>query len=117
MRLLEHQAKTLLRRFGLELTEPRVVASPRAAMEAATELGLPVVLKAQVPLGGRGKAGAVRIVSAFEAVAPAARAILGMKVRGFPVATVSVERRVEFARELYAGIAWDTGAKLPVALA
>ena len=116
MRLLEHQAKTLLGRFGIELTESHLVATPNEATRAATSIGAPVVLKAQVPFGGRGRAGAVKVVSILDEVAPAARSILGMELRGFPVTTLSVERKVDVRDELYVGVVWDTSAKLPAAL-
>src|ERR1051325_2038397 len=111
MRLLEHQSKNLLKSFDLRFTEARVVDSPDAAAEAAREFGRTVVLKAQVPFGGRGKAGAVKFADTPEAAKRVANELLGMHLRGVKVTTVSVEPKIPFTRELYAGIAWDTIAK------
>src|SRR5207253_10629314 len=76
----------------------------------------PVVLKAQVPFGGRGKAGAVKFANTTAEARQAAAELLRMELRGVNVASVSVEPKLTFTRELYVGIAWDTLAKLPVAL-
>ncbi len=116
MRLLEHQSKTLLGRFGLTMTEPTVVNSADAAAEAVRALGKPAVLKAQVPFGGRGKAGAIDFADSPAAASAAAARLLGLTLRSIRVAAVSVEPKLSFTRELYAGITWDTAAKLPVAL-
>lgn len=116
MKLLEHQAKKLLTGFGLRFTEARLATSPAEAGKAAAELGMPVVLKAQVPFGGRGKAGAVKFVSGAEDAERAAQELIGHEFRGHTVTCVSIEPRVVFVRELYVGITWDTAAKLPVAI-
>lgn len=116
MRLLEHQSKKLLSSFGLRFTEAIVVDSATEAADAARKLGGAVVLKAQVPFGGRGKAGAVKIADTPEAAQAAAGELLRMNLRGIAVNSVSVESKVAYSRELYVGIAWDTSAKLPVAL-
>jgi succinyl-CoA synthetase beta subunit/citryl-CoA synthetase large subunit len=111
MRLLEHQSKQLLAGFGLAFTKSTVITSP----EAITCDG-PVVLKAQVPFGGRGKAGAVKFANTRAEARQAAAELLRMEVRGVKVTSVSIEPKLTFMRELYVGIAWDTTAKLPVAL-
>jgi len=116
MRLLEHQSKRLLAEFGLSFTTATVVESADAAGDSAATLGGPVVLKAQVPFGGRGKAGAVKVADTPGAARAAAAALLEMTLRGHRVTAVSVEPKVSIRRELYAGAAWDTSAKLPVAL-
>jgi succinyl-CoA synthetase beta subunit/citryl-CoA synthetase large subunit len=116
MRFLEHQSKKLLAGFGLQLTQATVVDSTEAARRAATEMGCPVVLKAQVPFGGRGKAGAIKFAAHPDEAAAAAAILLGMELRGHAVSHVSIEPKIEFQREFYAGMAWDTSAKLPIAL-
>lgn len=116
MRLLEHQSKRLLSGFGLSFTEARLADSAPAAAEAAAQLGGQVVLKAQVPFGGRGKAGAVKFASTRDEAQIAAQELLGMEIRGVRVTAVSVEPKLNFERELYAGVTWDTSAKQPVAL-
>ncbi len=116
MRLLEHQSKKLLSSFSLRFTEPVLVDTAAAAAVEAERLRNPVALKAQVPFGGRGKAGAVKFAETAEQAHGAARELLGMELRGQKVACISVEPKVAFTREFYVGIAWDTTAKLPVAL-
>jgi succinyl-CoA synthetase beta subunit/citryl-CoA synthetase large subunit len=116
MRLLEHQSKTLLASFGIELSPATVAASPEHAIEAARGIGGPVVLKAQVPFGERGKAGAVLVAESLEQVGPLAEGLLAMELQGHSVRAISVEPRVTFTTELYAGVTWDSGARLPVAI-
>ncbi len=116
MRLLEHQSKELLDGFGLSFTSPTIVTSADEAARAAAHVGAPVVLKAQVPFGGRGKAGAVAFAEDASQARDAAGRLLAMTVRGRAVDRVSVEPKVAFDREFYVGIAWDGAAKLPVAI-
>ncbi|MBI2927098.1 MAG: acetate--CoA ligase family protein [Verrucomicrobia bacterium] len=114
--MLEHQSKKLLASFDLRFTEAVLVDTTAAAAAEAERAKTPVVLKAQVPFGGRGKAGAVKFAETAEQAHRAASELLGMDLRGQKVACISVEPKVAFAREFYVGIAWDTAAKLPVAL-
>src|SRR5438105_4451249 len=116
MRLLEHQSKRLLSSFGLLFSEAVVVDTPAAAAAEAERLRTPVVLKAQVPFGRRGKAGAIKFADTAERARRAASELLGLELRGHKVACISVEPKINFAREWYVGIAWDTIARLPVAL-
>jgi len=116
MRLLEHQSKDLLSGFGLSFTQSIVVDSAEAARAAVEGLAGPAVLKAQVPFGGRGKAGAVLFVEDEHGAEEAAAQLIGKEIRGVKIETISVEPRLTFERELYLGITWDTSAKMPVAL-
>jgi len=116
MRFLEHQGKKLLAEFGIPVTQAVIVDSAEAARACFVDLGGAVVLKAQVPFGGRGKAGAVKFAVTAEEAFAAAKTLLGMELRGHRVAQISVERKIEFQREFYAGIVWDTAQKCPVAL-
>jgi succinyl-CoA synthetase beta subunit len=117
MRLLEHQSKKLLSRYGLRFTPCHVCTTREQAEQAAEELGrTELVVKAQVPFGGRGKVGAVVFVDGVSATGAAADRLLGMTMRGRAVQAVSVEAKVAIAREFYAGIAWDSSRKLPVAI-
>ena len=116
MRLLEHQSKKLLSNFGLVFTEPTPVNSMGEVRAVVEHIGLPVVLKAQTPFGGRGNAGAVKFAESLDQVIIAAEALFGMDVRGTTVELISIEPKVNYDREFYVGITWDTVAKLPVAL-
>ncbi len=116
MRLLEHQSKKLLSNFGLIFTESTPVKSIGEVRATIERVGLPAVLKAQTPFGGRGNAGAVKFAESLDQVIIAAEALFGMDVRGTTVELISVEPKLNYEREFYVGITWDMVAKLPVAL-
>jgi len=115
MKIHEYQAKDILRRYGVPLPESSVAESPEQAVARAKTLGgFPVAVKAQVHVGGRGKAGGVKLARSIEEVAAAAQAILGMSIKGITVKKVLVERGMHIEREIYAGIVIDRVRKLPV---
>ena len=116
MRLLEHQSKKLLSNFGLVFTESTPVNLMGEVRAVVERVGLPVVLKAQTPFGGRGNIGAVKFAETVDQAVIAAEALLGMDVRGITVEMISIEPKLNYEREFYVGITWDTVAKLPVAL-
>ncbi len=116
MRLLEHQSKKLLSSFGLVFTESISVNSMAEVRAAVEHVGLPTVLKAQTPFGGRGNIGAVKFAESADQAVIAAEALLGMDVRGTTVEVISIEPKLTYDCEFYVGITWDTVAKLPVAL-
>ena len=116
MRLLEHQSKKLLSNFGLVFTESTPVDSICGVRATVKCVGLPVALKAQTPVGGRGNVGAVKFAVSMNQAVVAAEALFGMEVRGTTVDVISIEPKLNYEREFYVGITWDTVAKLPVAL-
>lgn len=116
MRLLEHQAKRLLGGFGLPFSPSMLVTSAVEAERAAASLNGSVVLKAQLPFGGRGHIGAVLFADGPHDAREVASRLFAMEPRGCPVRLVTVEPRVTFTRELYVGVAWDGAARLPVAI-
>lgn len=93
-RLLEHHSLDLLAQSGVPVPAYRAAATPEASGEAARALGGKVVVKALVPAGGRGKAGAVRPADGPEAAAEAARALLGRTLGHFPILHVLVQARI-----------------------
>ena len=106
MKLLEYQAKQRFRAAGIRVPQGRLARTPAEAGAAARELGT-LAVKAQVPIGGRGKAGGIAVVrSAEEAEREAAR-ILAMDIRGYPVRSVWCEAGLDIAAELYLGITLD----------
>jgi succinyl-CoA synthetase beta subunit len=112
--LYEFQGKELFRRHGIPVSEGRLATSPEEARAAAQELGGPVVVKAQVLTGGRGKAGGIKLAeTAVEAQARAAE-ILGLEIRGHVVRKVWIERASDIAREYYLSLTFDRGAKQPL---
>ena len=116
MRLLEYQSKKLLSNFGLAFTESTPIDSMSGVRATVERVGLPVVLKAQTPFGGRGNAGAVKFAETADQAVIAAETLFGMDVRGTTVEVISIEPKLNYEHEFYVGITWDTVAKLPVAL-
>jgi succinyl-CoA synthetase beta subunit len=116
MDLLEYQGKQLFKKHGLPVPDGRHAASVPEAIEAAEELGFPVVIKAQVQIGGRGKAGGIKLASDRREAEEHANAILGMDIRGFTVHELYVESASEIDDEYYAAIVFDRAAKKPMAM-
>ena len=106
MKLLEYQAKQRFAGAGIAVPEGRLARSPEEAEAAARDLGT-VAIKAQVPIGGRGKAGGIAVVSTPEEAHREAERILSMDIRGFPVRSVWCETGLDIAAELYLGITLD----------
>ena len=106
MRLIEAQAKAVFREAGLKVPEGEVVSRPEQAREVARRLG-PVAVKAQIPLGGRGKAGGIRIARTPEEAEQAASALLGSRVRDVVVERLLVEQAVDIQAEFYLSFSLD----------
>ena len=111
MDLLEHQGKELFSRYGLPVSPGFVARGAPEARETADRLGYPVVVKAQVHIGGRGKAGGIRLARDADEVVAAAEAILGMDIRGHTVGCVLVEEAARIAVEYYASFTLDRSAR------
>ncbi len=111
MKIHEYQAKEILARYGLPVVEGRVAETVDEAVRIAEELGPPLVVKAQVHVGGRGKAGGVKLAQSLEEARDAAQRILGMEIKGRPVRKVLVARAVEIAREFYLSVVVDRSVK------
>jgi succinyl-CoA synthetase beta subunit len=120
--LLEYQGKQLFARNGVPVPTGQPADTPEAAVAAAEEVGYPCVIKAQVQIGGRGKAGGIKIAENREEATEHASAILGMDIRGprgegpFKVREVWVERASEIDAEYYASIILDRSAKKLLAM-
>src|SRR5437879_12203813 len=99
MDLLEYQGKQLFARHGLKVSSGRAVKTVGEAVRAANEIGYPVVLKAQVLIGGRGKAGGVKLATDEAQARERAGEILGMDIRGHVVRTLWVEHASDIASE------------------
>lgn len=111
MKLHEYQAKALFREAGIPAPDGIVARTPDEAVAAAEQLGLPVVIKAQVHVGGRGKAGGVKLCFKPEEVRPTAEAILGLTIKDLPVRQVLVTPAAEIATEVYLSILIDRGTR------
>jgi succinyl-CoA synthetase beta subunit len=114
--LLEYQGKQLFSKYGIPVPEGKRAVSPQEARQVAEELGFPVVVKAQVQIGGRGKAGGIKIAKDADEAEAHAKAILGMDIRGLTVHEVWVERASDIAAEYYAAVVFDRGAKQPLVM-
>ena len=115
MNFEEQAGKTVLARAGVSVPQCRLCASAQEAEAAARAIG-PVVVKAQVPTGKRGKSGGVKLATTPEEAAASAQAILGMEIGGFPVARVLVEEQAAIAREFYAAVLNDPASRSPLVL-
>src|ERR671916_2097633 len=115
MDLLEYQGKQLFAKHGVPVPEGRPVTSAAEAADAADSLGYPVVIKAQVLIGGRGKAGGIKLANDRTEADEHATAILGMDIRGFTVHELYVGKASEIDEEYYAAIVFDRSAKKPMA--
>src|SRR3954462_5501734 len=116
MDLLEYQGKQLFKKHGVPVPDGRPATTVPEAVEAAEDLGFPVVVKAQVQIGGRGKAGGIKLAGDRQEAEAHAQAILGMDIRGLTVHELYVEKASDIAEEYYAAIVLDRGAKKPMAM-
>lgn len=114
MDLYEYQGKELFRRHGIPVSEGRLATTPAEARQAAEELGGPVVVKAQVLTGGRGKAGGVKLAQTAADAEARAKDILGLDIRGHVVHRIWIEQASEIAKEYYLSVTFDRGAKKPL---
>src|SRR3954453_12847860 len=116
MDLLEYQGKQLFARHGVPVPSGSPASTVEQAVAAADEIGYPCVIKAQVLIGGRGKAGGIKVAQNRADAEEHARAILGMDIRGFTVHEVWVEAASDIAAEYYASIVFDRAAKQPLVM-
>ncbi len=116
MDLFEYQGKQYFARFGIPVSPGGVAETPEEVVALGERLGYPVVVKAQVLVGGRGKAGGVKLAGGPEEARQHAQAILGMNIRGHAVRWVWVEHATDIAREYYASFTLDRSAKAHLAM-
>ncbi len=124
MKIHEYQAKQIMSDHGVPIPKGRVVSTPEEARQVAQELGVPVVVKAQIHAGGRGKGGGIKLADTPAQAEEAAKQIIGMRLvthqtgpEGRIVKKVLVEEQVQAERELYLGIVVDSGSGRPVVMA
>jgi succinyl-CoA synthetase beta subunit len=114
MNIHEYQAKDILRDYGLPVPPGEVATSPEDARALAKKYGGPVMVKAQVHVGGRGKAGGVKFAKDADEAHDHARRILGMDIKGLTVEKVLVTPAEDIGTEAYVGVIVDRGSKAPV---
>jgi succinyl-CoA synthetase beta subunit len=117
LKLLEYEAKDVFRRYGIPLGLSVIAAKPEEARDASMMIGKPVVVKAQVGVGGRGKAGGIKPADTPAEAEEAARQILAMRIKDLPVRKVLVEERLTIQHEVYLGVIVDRTAKCYTVLA
>jgi len=117
VKLHEYQSKQIFARYGIPIPEGEVAATPQEARAIAERLGTPVVIKAQVLVGGRGKAGGIKIAQTPQEAEGLAARILSLQIKGLPVRKVLVARAVDIRQEIYLGIVVDRAASRPVMMA
>jgi len=111
MKLLEYQGKEIFARYGVPIPKGKVASTPDEAAAIAAEIGVTVVVKAQVHAGGRGKAGGIKLAKTPEEAREAATKILGMDIKGLTVEKVLVEAACDIKEEYYIGITTDRAAR------
>jgi succinyl-CoA synthetase beta subunit len=116
MDLLEYQGKQLFARHGLEVSAGEAVTTVEDAVAAANKVGYPVVVKAQVLIGGRGKAGGVKLAADESEAREHATNILGLDIKGHIVRTLWIEHASDIATEYYASVLLDRSAKQPMVM-
>ncbi len=116
MDLLEYQGKQLFARHEIPVPSGIPARTVDEAVAAAEKVGFPAVIKAQVKIGGRGKAGGIKIAANADEARESAEAILGMDIRGFTVHELWVEEASDIASEYYASVIFDRSAKAPLVM-
>src|SRR5215208_1677088 len=116
MDLLEYQGKQLFARHGVPVPSGAPATTVEEAVAAADEIGYPCVVKAQVQIGGRGKAGGIKVAKDRPEAEAHAKAIIGMDIRGLTVHEVWIEAASDIAAEYYASIVFDRAHKRPLVL-
>ena len=117
MKLHEYQSKQLFAQHGIPIPRGRVAMTASEARAIAEELGGRAVIKAQVLVGGRGKAGGIRLAGSSEEAEELATQVLGMRIKELPVRKILVDEAAEIQTEIYLGVANDRAARTPVMIA
>lgn len=117
MKLHEYQSKKIFAEFGVPIPKGNVASTPTEARKIAEELGGRVVVKSQVLVGGRGKAGGIKLASNPTEAEEMAEHILKLEIKGLPVRKVLVDEAADIRKEIYLGITNDRAAKKPVIMA
>ncbi|MBI3537712.1 MAG: ADP-forming succinate--CoA ligase subunit beta [Chloroflexi bacterium] len=117
MKLAEYQSKNIFSKYGIPIPRCQIASNALEAHQVAQQIGRTVVIKAQVLVGGRGKAGGVKIAANAEDAEKLADAILNMEIKGLPVRKVLIDEAIEIAQEIYLGITIDRAARCATLIA
>jgi len=111
MRMHEYQAKQIFKKYGIPIARGELATNPDEVKEIAEKLGGKVVLKSQVLVGGRGKAGGIKKVDSVEEAVELAKKMFGMELKGHRVEKIYVEEQLDIEREMYVGFTLDRANK------
>jgi len=114
MKLYEYQVKEIFSKYGINIQKGKFAKTPQEAKQIAAAIGVPVVLKSQVLVGGRGKAGGVKIVDDLSDVEKVAGKILKTEIKGYKPIGILVDKKTEIKQEFYLGIVFDRKMKKTV---
>jgi succinyl-CoA synthetase beta subunit len=114
MRIHEYEAKEIFKQFGIPVPAGKVARTAEEAKDIFKQIGLPVAIKAQVLVGGRGKAGGIKIAESIEEVEHGASEILSREIKGYRASEVLIEKKLDIKNELYCGITIDRTKGCPV---
>lgn len=117
MKIHEYQAKEIFARYNIPVPREKLATNPEQALQASEEIGLPVVIKAQVQVGGRGKAGGIKLAKTPQEVRELSQEILSMEIKGIKVKKVLISEAVDIFQEVYLGITIDRRINSPVLMA
>jgi succinyl-CoA synthetase beta subunit len=117
LKLFEYEAKNILAKYGVPVPQGGLASDPHQSREVAARLNMPVAVKAQVLVAGRGKAGGILFASSVEETERTAEKLLNMQIKGIPVKSVWVEEKIQVKRELYFGLTTDRFRQQYVAIA
>jgi len=114
MRLHEYEAEEIFSKYGINVPQGKLAKTPEEAKQIAINIGMPVVIKSQVLVGGRGKAGGIKVVDNLNDVERVADEILKLKIKGYKPEGVLVLKKVEIKKEIYLGITIDRTSGIPM---
>jgi succinyl-CoA synthetase beta subunit len=117
LKLFEYEAKNILAKYGVPVPHGGLASDPHQSREVAAGLKMPVAVKAQVLVAGRGKAGGILFASSVEETMRTAEKLLNMQVKGIPVKSVWIEEKIQVKRELYFGLTTDRFRQQYIAIA
>jgi succinyl-CoA synthetase beta subunit len=117
VKLHEYQSKRLFSKHGVPIPDGDVATTPQEARQIAERLGGPIVIKSQVLVGGRGKAGGIKLAQTPDQAETVSKEILGLMIKGLPVRKVLVDEAAEITKEIYLGIVIDRAKRRAVMMA
>src|SRR5690606_11551575 len=117
LNLHEYQSKRIFAKYGIPIPTGEVASTPQEARAIAEKLGGPVVVKSQVLVGGRGKAGGIKLAKTPDEAESRANDILGMNIKGLTVKKVLVDEAADIRTEIYLGAVLDRARRRVVLMA